>query len=228
MDWLKNRTVQQSITIGFLGGLLIMSLGFWLEFNKDHLPLAVWSFLYVHRTEPMVFMLDLAPIVFAIIGGLLGSQYNLSATVTRGKKEWETIFDSISDPIMMTDSQGRVLRCNRAVVKRLNTTYSSVIGKSLSEVLGLGEQSDLEDFRNSEKIFSWLGRLYEVKTFPIGVEGAEQKNLFILHDVTERKQAEARLEQSETLFRGLFDLSPDAIVVIDPHDRNILWPIIDC
>ena len=230
MDWLKNRRVQQFVVIGFLGGLLFMISGFWLQFNKDHLPLELWSIPYVHRTEPMVFMLDLAPIVFAIMGGLLGSQYSLAATVARGKKEWEAIFDSISDPILMTDSHGRVLRCNRAVVKRLNTTYGSVIGKQLSEVLGLSEHNDWERFRNSQEEFSWLERLYEVKTFPIGVDGAEGQNLFILHDVTERKQAEARLEQSETLFRGLFDLSPDAIVVIDPHahDRNILWPIIDC
>ncbi|MGZ9222520.1 MAG: response regulator, partial [Anaerolineales bacterium] len=85
-----------------------------------------------------------------------------------------------------------------------------------------------EGFRNSEKIFAWLDRLYEIKTFEIGSEGGEEQNLFILYDVTERKQVEARLEQSETLFRGLFDLSPDAMVVIDPHDPDILWPIIDC
>jgi two-component system sensor histidine kinase/response regulator len=228
MDWLKNRRVQQFVVIGFLGGLLFMIAGFWLEFNKDHLPLELWSFLYVHRTEPTVFMLDLLPIVFGIIGGLLGSQYSLSTTIARGKKEWEAIFDSISDPIMMTDSQGRILRCNRAVVARLNTTYINVIGKPLSEVLGLSEHSDLEGFRNSQKEFSWLSRLYEVKIFPIGVKGTEEQNLFILHDVTERKQAEAKLEQSETMFRALFDLSPDAVVVIDPHDPNVLWPIIDC
>lgn len=228
MDWLKNRRVQQFVVIGFLGGLLFMISGFWLEFNKDHLPLTLWAFLYAHRTEPMVFMLDLAPIVFGIMAGLLGIQYSLSTIIARGKKEWEAIFDSISDLMLTTDAQGRILRCNHAVVDRLNTTFINVIGKPLSEVLGLSEHSDLEGFRNSQKEFSWLGRLYEVKTFPIGVEGAEGQNLFILHDVTERKQAEARLEQSETLFRGLFDLSPDAIVVIDPHDRNVLWPIIDC
>jgi len=228
MAWLKNRTVRQFAVIGFLGGLLLLVLALWLEFNENHLPLAWQSFPYLHRTEPVIFMLDFAPIVFGIMGGLLGSQYSLSATIARGKKEWETIFDSLADLIMMTDPQGRILRCNRAVVDRLNTTYINVIGKLLSEVLGLGEPSELEGFRNSEKIFAWLDRLYEIKTFEIGSEGAQEQNLFILHDVTERKQAEARLEQSETLFRALFDLSPDAMVVIDPHDPHVSWPVIDC
>jgi len=34
-------------------------------------------------------------------------------------------------------------------------------------------------------------------------------------DLTERKLAEAELIQSEALFRALFELSPDSIVVID-------------
>ena len=64
--------------------------------------------------------------------------------------------------------------------------------------------------------------------FPIQIEGSTSNSLFILRDITLRKQAEAKLEESETLFRGLFDLSPDAVVVLDPHDHNAWWPIIDC
>jgi diguanylate cyclase (GGDEF)-like protein/PAS domain S-box-containing protein len=36
------------------------------------------------------------------------------------------------------------------------------------------------------------------------------------------------LSNSEARFRGLFDLSPDAVIVIDPHEPNVSWPIIDC
>jgi diguanylate cyclase (GGDEF)-like protein/PAS domain S-box-containing protein len=34
-------------------------------------------------------------------------------------------------------------------------------------------------------------------------------------------------EKSEALFRTLFELSPDAVLLIDPHDPNDSWPIID-
>jgi diguanylate cyclase (GGDEF)-like protein/PAS domain S-box-containing protein len=38
----------------------------------------------------------------------------------------------------------------------------------------------------------------------------------------------AAREKSEALFRALFELSPDAVVLIDPHDPHVSWPIVDC
>ena len=228
MDWLKNRKVQQFAAIGFLGGLLLLVSGLWLAFDRNQLPLSLWAILYIHRTQPMLFILDLAPIILAIMAGLLGSQYSLSATITRGKKEWEAIFDSFSDLIFVTDSNGLIIRCNHAVIDRLNTHYMNVIGRPISEILSPVEQEGIEETRNPAKGFSWYGRIYDVSTIPIEVQGADPQSLFILRDITQRKKAEAALEERETLFRGLFDLSPDAIVVIDPHDPNVSWPIIDC
>src|SRR5688572_15585491 len=139
MDWLKNRKVQQFAVMGFLGGLLLLISGLWLEFNKNQLPLSLWSFPYIHKVNPMLFVLDLTPIILAIMAGLLGLQSSLSTTIARGKKEWETIFDSFSDLIFVTDSSGMIIRCNRAVIDRLNTRYMNVIGKPISEILSPGE-----------------------------------------------------------------------------------------
>ena len=36
------------------------------------------------------------------------------------------------------------------------------------------------------------------------------------------------LSESEARFRLLFEASPDAILLIDPNDPNISWPIVDC
>jgi PAS domain S-box-containing protein len=56
----------------------------------------------------------------------------------------------------------------------------------------------------------------------------EKTNLELQIDIAERKKAEAARQESEALFRALFELSPDAIVLIDPHDPKVSWPIIDC
>ena len=228
MEWLKNRTVQRFTAFGCLGGLLILIAGLWLTFNARQLPLAWWALPYIHRTEPMIILLDFAPIVLGVMAGLLGSQYSLSATIARGKKEWETTFDSFSDLIFVVDAESKIRRCNHAVIDRLNTTYQKVIGKSIIEILAPLEQGGDQKLGGDAKGFSWLGRIYEVSVFPIQIEGSMSQSLYILRDITRRKEVEAKLEQSESLFRGLFDLSPDAFIVIDPHDPNISWPIIDC
>jgi two-component system, sensor histidine kinase and response regulator len=38
---------------------------------------------------------------------------------------------------------------------------------------------------------------------------------------------EAHMDEKD-LLRTLLDLSPDAVIVIDPHDPDVSWPIIDC
>jgi two-component system, sensor histidine kinase and response regulator len=223
MEWLKNRTMYLLVLAGILFGTVLFSLGVWLEFTKHHLPIEPWAFFYVHRTDPMIFMLDLAPLLFGFVGALVGSQRGLFSILERSKREWEMIFDSISDPILVADENNHLLRCNHAVVDRLNTTFSKVIGGSLADVLKTNQAFD-----SSLYDFNWLGRIYDVSIFPMHEEGLQKKKLIVFHDITDRKQAEATREQIEILFRALLDLLPDAVVVIDPHDADGLWPIIDC
>jgi PAS domain S-box-containing protein len=223
-----NWTTYRFFIYGFLGGTLFLFLGILIEASRQHLPLTYWSFLYLHRTVPMTFVLDLAPLVFATMVGLIGLQRNLHSTIEKAKREWEVAFDASLDPIFVIDEHSRILRCNRAVTDRLNTTFPNVIGKLLSEVLDMGQSIDRRQSANQENEFPWLGRLYDISISRINSGDRSDRTLFLLHDITERKKAEAALEQSETLFRALFDLSPDAVVVVDPHDASGLWPIIDC
>lgn len=59
-------------------------------------------------------------------------------------------------------------------------------------------------------------------------EGKPLKMVGTVEDITERVQAEEKLSESEQRFRHLFVASPDAIMLIDPSDPDIDWPIVDC
>ena len=223
MAWLKNRTMYRFAVAGIFLGMVLFALGIWLEFTQKHLPITPWAFFYVHRTNHMMVALDLVPLLLGIVGGLIGSQRGLFNVIERSKREWELIFDSISDPILVTDENDLILRCNHAVVDRLNTTFSKVIRRDVADALKTDQRFD-----SALYAFNWLGRIYDVSIFPMHEKGLEKKKLIVFHDITDRKQAEATLEQTETLFRALLNLLPDAVVVVDPNDPSGLWPILDC
>ena len=71
---------------GFFGGLGFLFLGVWLEANRHRLPFTLWAFLYLHRTSPMIFMLDLAPLVFAAMIGLIGLAVEFAIHYCKGEK----------------------------------------------------------------------------------------------------------------------------------------------
>lgn len=71
------------------------------------------------------------------------------------------------------------------------------------------------------------GRVYEISYTGTMFKG-KKAMLEIFQDITDRKRAEAELRESQQLFKGLFNASPDAIVLIDPHHPSIAWPIVDC
>ena len=217
MSWSKNRTIYSFTIAGILFGFLFLLFGVWLDFAQNHLPISPWAFFYIHRTDPMIIPFDLAPLFFGIVGALIGSQRRLFHTIERSKKEWELIFDSISDPILVTDNSGRILRCNRALVVRLNTSFVNILGHTLAETL----QTD-ELFERPVSAFKWLGRVYDVSIFSMQKEGIENRRLIVFHDITDRKNAEVEILRQKQYFEAVVNNSPVAIVVLDQNENILL------
>jgi PAS domain S-box-containing protein/putative nucleotidyltransferase with HDIG domain len=69
----------------------------------------------------------------------------------------------------------------------------------------------------------------DIHTSPLRKAGGQlEGTVLLVQDISERMRAEAARRQSDALFRALFELSPDAIVLIDPHGPSGSWPIVDC
>ncbi|MBI2332340.1 MAG: response regulator, partial [Chloroflexi bacterium] len=224
MIWYKNRTMYFYGFVGAVAGFIILIAGVLLEFQRQRLPFTWWSYSYLHRADPMIILVDLAPIILGVMAGLIGWQQSLAALVTRAKIEWEVIFDSFSDLIFVLDSNAVVHRCNHAVIDKLNVPFYKIIGKPLDEILS-GEHLDVLNLTQAE--FKWMNRLYDAFSFPVEVKGADPLRLVILQDITDRKDAEEKLIIERNLLRSLIDNLPDRIYVKDVEGRKILANIAD-
>ncbi len=211
MYWYKNRAMYLSAIAGVMAGILFPAAGLWFEIQRQHLPFTMWAFLYLHKTHYVFFLLDLAPLILGILFGLAGLQRSLYSTISLNKKEWETTFDAFSDLIFITDAHGKIIRCNHAVLDRLNAPYVKVLGRQLTDVLGEGQQknSGVVDYPGNES--SWLGRIYDTTAYPIKMEGLPDNVVCVMHDITDRKKAD---EQLRKLSRAV-EQSASTIVISD-------------
>lgn len=221
MKWLKNKTVIWFAFIGFLTGCGFLLAGLWLEFSRHRLPATLWAYVYLHQTQPMIYVIDLAPFMLALMGGLIGSQRSLANTVSQSKKEWELIFDSFSDPIFVADQNDRIVRCNRALINKLNIPFNKVIGQLVFDVMGVKADEDSEDKYVLLNEYFWLERFYEVSVCPIQAERFIKHQLYIFHDITERKQALDALSASDVQMRALFAAMSDVVIVYDRSGKYV-------
>ena len=240
MHWFKARL--RAIHYGGMGfalGLVFPVMGSWIETAILGLPLTWQSFWTVQRTQPLLWFIDILPFFLSALFMLLGRRQELAAEqarlaesvsdkdqllqsmwalIDRSEREWETLFDALSDPIFVTDDAGRIQKCNRAVADKLQLPFKDIINKSVLEILSLGAGSEV-GFQNERNEYPWLGRVFELSSFPVHASKSPRQTIVICHDITERKNAELALLRQKEYFEALVKNSPTAIVVLDMEGR---------
>jgi PAS domain S-box-containing protein len=226
--------------MGFFLGLLFPFLGSWIEIAILGLPWTWSSFGAIQRTQPLIWFIDILPFFMAAIFVLLVRRQEMKAAharleesvsdqdqllkstwalIDRSEREWETLFDALSDPIFVTDEGGRIQRCNRAVADKLQLPFQDIINKPVVEILSMGASDDRDNYRNEHNEYPWLGRVYELSSFPIHAKNSSRQTIVICHDVTERRDAEQELLRQKEYFEALVSSSPVSIVVMDRDER---------
>ncbi len=126
----------------------------------------------------------------------------------RGKEEWETTFDALSEGIALVDGAGRITRANRALALLAGVPLASLVGRSFvaslftesdaAEELIAGArlgQSRIPVLLPSEK----LHRTLRLAGAPLPEHEGTAAVVVMVEDVTDQRALEAQLIQNEKM-----------------------------
>ncbi|OGP89486.1 MAG: hypothetical protein A2156_11105 [Deltaproteobacteria bacterium RBG_16_48_10] len=117
-------------------------------------------------------------------------------------KEWRTTFDAINDLVALMDSEGKILRCNRAMANFLERPFDKIIGHRCFELLhGTSKTVKGCPFSRMQKthcreslVLAVRDRWFNIAVDPlVDQEGKIVGGVHIMSDITERKQMEEKL-----------------------------------
>ena len=155
------------------------------------------------------------------------------------QQRYHDLFDFAPDGYLVTNTAGIIQEANRAMTSLLASKLSSLLGQPLFNFIA---NQDLEVFRDRlnqltetllepQTIQVWGLRLQtpQQQTFPAELtvgcvydaRGNVSSMRWLVRDVTERKQAEVKLRESENLYRAIGETLDYGIWVCDPNGRNL-------
>ncbi|MEH2287824.1 hybrid sensor histidine kinase/response regulator [Nostoc sp.] len=131
-------------------------------------------------------------------------------------REWQTTFDSMKDGVSLVDSEGIILRCNRAMIKLFGKPSHEILGCAHHELmgaeLGIGDGACFrraKETHQRQRLELQSQERWFAKTIDpvLDEHGTLTGAVFTLSDITERKRAEALLqEQNDRLNQLMISL----------------------
>ncbi len=160
------------------------------------------------------------------------------AALRRSEDRLRTLVNTIPDLVWLKDREGVYLSCNSTFERFFGAKEADIVGKTDYDFV----EKDLADFfREQDRkamaaggpsvneealIFAadgYQGTFETIKTPMYDYEGALIGVLGISRDITQRKQAEEALRESEAFQRAMIDCSPVAIYSVDFEGRVLSW-----
>ena len=165
------------------------------------------------------------------IGSFFRETRQNQGRLRESESRYRSLYDDVSDGIIMTDSRGRGLKPNPSALKMFG--YSEEEFKSI-EAADLFVPEDLESdpiefasLREGKKLLKHRRlRRKEGSVFHAEISStmlATGQLVAMIRDVTSRREAEQRLKESEAQLRAVLNSVSDAIVTVEPSGR-----IVDC
>ncbi len=152
---------------------------------------------------------------------MLEDMNETSGKLEIAKREWETTFDAISDPIFIHDKQFKIVRANKAYIEAAGITPDEMIGKLYYEVFPRLDGPfkmclKASELQEEEVTLPSINKIFKVRFYPIkDVEGEFLYSVHIIEDITETKLAQERLRQEMEITADLLTIAEITSHTID-------------
>ena len=137
------------------------------------------------------------------------------------QKQHEILLNRMTDGIVEITSDGRIVYANPAALALIQRPEEKLLGMDFHELFSENDRQRIcQLLKTTDSKFKKItehspvglnSRQVTLDILPIEEEKERSKCIVIINDVTERKNVQEALQNSEFKFRSLFDLSPQAI-----------------
>jgi PAS domain S-box-containing protein len=158
----------------------------------------------------------------------ISDRKHAEAGLRESEKRFRDLFEGSPDAIFVEDLHGTVLDVNPAACRLHGVTREELIGKKVFDLVppDQGEQV-ARDFQalveGRRQQVEGASRMQDGRTVPVEVRAsrikyaAQEAVLLHVHDITDRKLAEAALRSSEMLFHSVWENSVDGMRLTDEN-----------
>ena len=151
----------------------------------------------------------------------------------KSEKKYKDLFDQSNDGILLHDEQGAILDANNKILEQLGYSRSEILNLRCPQLLSPGEVERTGKELQKAVIsgsctFETLFRRKNGAEFPVEVSACrfdQEDHAFaqcIVRDITERKQAEQELINSQRRLSAVLDTVGEGIITIDSTSSIVM------